>query len=490
MTDAGPHAPTLRSRISRGVAWTACERWLTRLAGLATLVVLARLLDVSDFGLVALATASIGVLQVLSEGGFGAYLIQARQVDQRVTSSVHWWALAIATACAVVLVAAAPILAKVLDEPRLTLVLVALSPLLVLNALSIVPMALLQRDLEFRVLALRQVAGVLVGGAVGVTAALAGWGVWALVAQLLVGTATSTAFLWIRSRWRPTRVLDRQAAGEATRYGSRVAAINLATALREQGEAYLIGGFAGTNALGVWTIARRLVVLVVDLGGTVISAVALPAFARMRDDRPRLVRAYTTAVGSSAVLILPAIAFLTVTSPALVPLLFGDQWSRSGDLAAILMLAGVFSVVGTLDRSVYFAIGRPGVELRLVTLLIALHLATIVAFVDSGLTVLAWATLIRAVLLWPVRATVLRRVAAIPVGTYAVVLPPLVAATALAVVTYYVGRAAPVGWTALTLQAPAGAFVYATALLLVSRHHRGMATRALRSARRRRSRAR
>ncbi|WP_165356739.1 lipopolysaccharide biosynthesis protein [Nocardioides zhouii] len=469
---------TLRGQVATGLAWTACERWLTRLAGLATLVVLARLLDVSDFGLIALASASTGVLQVLAEGGFGAYLIHARRADQRITSSVHWWALGIAAALAAMLVASAPLLAQAFNKPQLSLIVMAMSPLLVLNAASIVPVALLQRDLQFKVLAIRQVAGVLAGGTVGVSTALAGWGVWALVAQLLVGTTTSSAILWIRSAWRPSPVFDWRTANEATRYGSRIVAINLATALRDQGEAYLIGGFAGTTALGAWTIAKRLLLLVVDLCGTVISTVALPAFAQLRHDRPRLVRAYTTAVGSSALLMLPTIAFLSVTSSALVPLLFGGQWSGSGDLAAILMLAGVFSVLGTLDRSVYLAIGRPGVELGLVTMIVALHIVTIAVFVDSGLVVLAWATLIRAALLWPVRAVVLRRVAAVPVNAYAVVLPPVVAAAAQAAVMYYVGRAVPVGWAALSLQALAGGLVYVAAMTAISRDFRVLARRA------------
>ncbi len=487
MSGAATPPVSLRSQVTRGLAWTTFERWLTRLVGLATLVVLARLLDVTDFGLIALASASIGVLQVLSEGGFGAYLVHVRSLDQRITSSVHWWALGIAAASTAVLVAAAPLLASAFDEPSLKLIVMAMSPLLLLNAAAIVPMALLQRGLQFKVLAIRQVAGALIGGTVGISAAVAGWGVWALVAHLLVGSTISTAILWIRSSWRPTPVFDWRAASDATRYGSRIAAMNLAAALRDQAEAYLIGSFAGTHALGVWTIAKRLLSLVVDLCGTVISTVALPAFARMRDDRPRLVRAYTAAVHSSSLLIMPVIAFLAVTSSALVPLLFGSQWSRSGDLAAVMMLGGVFSVLATLDRSVYLAIGRPGVELRLVAVIITIHIVTIVLFVGSGLVALAWATLIRTALLWPVRALVLRRVAAIPLRAYAVVLPPVAAAAAQATVMFYVGRALPVGWTALSLQALVGVLVYLVAMTLISRDFRTLARGARGSARRRTS---
>lgn len=480
---------SLRSQVTRGLAWTTSERWLTRLIGLATLVVLARLLDVSDFGLIALATASTGVLQVLAEGGFGAYLVHARSVDQRITSSVHWWALGIAAAATAVLVAAAPLLAGAFDEPQLRLVVMALSPLLVLHAAAIVPMALLQRDLQFKVLAIRQVAGVIVGGAVGISAALAGWGVWALVAHQLVASTISTAILWIRSPWRPSAVFDRRAASDATRYGSNIAVINLATALRDQGEAYLIGSIAGTNALGVWTIAKRLLTLVVELCVTVVSTVALPAFARLRDDRPRLVRAYASAIRSSSVLLLPAIAFLAVTSSALVPLVFGSRWTRSGDLAAILMLAGIFSVLGTLDRSVYLAIGRPGVELRLVMFIIAIHIVTVALFVGSGLTALAWATLIRTALVWPVRAVVLRRVAAIPLRAYTVVLPAVAAAAVQATVMFYVGRALPVGWTALSLQALVGGLVYLAVMTAISPDFRTLA-RGVRASVRRRPRTR
>ncbi len=406
----------LRAGALRGVLWTGAGRYLVRVAGLVTLVLLGRLLAPEDFGVVALAVAFVTVLQTVAEAGFSVWLVQAEEVDDRTTSTAFWTSTAAGVVTAAALALAAAPLAALLDAPDLAPVLAALSLVLVLAGLASTPMALLTREMRFRELAVRQVVSVLLGCVVGVATALAGAGVWALVLQLLVQHASGLVLLLALSRWRPGRQWSRPLAVEMTRFGARVVGIQGLQQVRDQGEVLLIGAALGTTALGYWSVATRLLYVLLDLCLGTVATVATPTFVRMRDDVRRLAAAYGQSVGLSALVVGPALVALAVTSPQLVPLVFGERWTASGPLAAVLAVGGLATAMTFFDRSVLIARDRLDVELRLVVLVVVLHLGLVVAVGPAGLLPLAWALAARAFATWPVRALALRRVAGVPLS--------------------------------------------------------------------------
>src|SRR5688500_13626599 len=216
-----------RTAVAVGVGWTAAQKWLVRIAAVLTFVVLSRLLTPADIGLVALALAFLGVLGVVADLGASTFLVQTQQWDERTRSTTFWTTTALSIAATGLIVLLAGPLAGALGEPRLGPVIQALAPILVVTASTAVPTAILKRELRFRELALREMAAGLTSAVVGVALALAGAGVWALVAQSGTQALVSAVLVWHMSAWRPTRQVSRQAFQELRRFGGPVLGVNL-----------------------------------------------------------------------------------------------------------------------------------------------------------------------------------------------------------------------------------------------------------------------
>ena len=403
----------LRAAVASGVGWTAAQKWLVRISGVLTFVVLSRLLSPAEIGSVALAVAFLGVLGVVADLGAATFLVQTRSWDEPTRSTTFWTTLVLSgVGTAMVLVLGGP-MAGLLGEPRLTGVFQALAPILAINAASGVPTAILQRELRFRELALREMISALVSAAAGVALAFAGAGVWALVAQTLVQAAVASVLIWRMSAWRPTRQVSRAAFTELRKFGGPVLAINILQSVRDRLEQFLMGAMLGVAALGYWTVAVRLLALLADVSVAVFDSVALPVFAAARDSAPRFQRAFEGALSSTQVLMVPMLSMLAVGSPVVLPLAFGNGWGPAIVPAQVLCL--VYGVAGLayFNRAALLAHGRSGVECLLTATGLAMHLGIVLAVGPHGLVPLAWAFGAEAVVTVLLGAAVLRSTLAV-----------------------------------------------------------------------------
>jgi PST family polysaccharide transporter len=381
----------LRTAVASGVGWTAVQKWSLRLASVLTFVVLGRLLGPADIGLATLALACLGVIGVVAELGVTTFLVQTESWDEETRSTAFWTAMVLSFAAAGLVVGTAFPLAALLGQPRLAPVLMALAPILPLTALSAVPMAILQRELRFREIAVREMGASLLSAAVGLGLAATGAGVWALVAQSITQTAIGTVLVIGMSKWRPTRQVSRAAFSELRRFGGPVLGFNIMLAIRDRLEQFLLGALLGVSALGYWSVAMRLLALLSDVSVGVLDSVALPMFAATRGQPERFRRAFAQALGSTQVLLVPVLAVLAVASPFVVPWAFGAQWGPAVLPAQALCLAYGIAGLASFNRSALLAHGRPGVECLLVGAQLVVRLAVVVVVAPHGLTALAWA---------------------------------------------------------------------------------------------------
>lgn len=406
----GVSGATLRRQALAGAAWTAAERWLVRLAGLGTFIVLGRVLDPESFGTAALAISVIALVQVVADLGFSMWVLQARTVDQRMLSTTFWTSLGLGTLGAAVLGGVSFLLADLMNQPRLGPVLALLSVSLVLAGAASTPTALLSRDMRFKDLAVRQVTSILVGSFVGILSALLGAGVYSLVLQQLVQQFVAVSVLFRIAKWQPTFEFDPNVARQAVRFGFRVTGIQALQQSRDQGETLIIGLILGPVALGYWAVASRLLSTFLDVTLSVVSTVAAPVFLRLRDEPERMTRALRSSLLASSLLVGPALIGLALASPALIPVVFGERWEPSSQLAIALALGGVATSVSFFDRSVWLASERLDVELKLVAVIVLLHLTVVASVSQFGLLALAVAVALRALITMPMRIFAMHRV--------------------------------------------------------------------------------
>lgn len=377
---------TQRAMPSFGSAmkWSAVMNGGRQAGNLAVSFVLAYLLGPQAFGVIALAMVYVGLIQLVMQQGMGSALVQRRTLTEAQASTGFWMVMTSAAVLTVLALTFSGWWASVNNEPQLDPVIRGLTPLLLIRALIVVPDALLRRRMQFKPLALRMNLSVIGGGLVGVTAAAAGAGVWSLVLQQLVMAVLEAVVVLAAADWRPRLVATREAARELFTFSWKSGVASFGVFASSRIDVMIVGIFLGTTTVGLYRFAVRLVHTVLDSISGSLQAVSLPELARMQHDPARLSgRVLFLYRLTTAVCLVPLCA-LAAAGPAVIAIL-GSEWSEASNAVAILCLAGVGSVVGSLVGPVLQAIGQPGRLALLSWAAAALSGAVLVVFA-RGLT--------------------------------------------------------------------------------------------------------
>lgn len=345
---------------TRPWAWAVAQQVGRQAASYCVFILLARLLQPADFGLVALAAAWVGILGVFSDVGFGSALIQRREIAAAHLSSTFFLNLALGLSATLVGMAASWPLAAVLETPALQPVILALSVGFLINALGLTHLAVAYRDLRFKQLAVRDLLATLLGGAVGIAAALRGFGVWSLVIQTLVTSAAAAALLWATIPWRPEwSTVSRSALGDLWGYSSKLFAFNLFKYLVQNLDKLLVGVLAGQIALGLYNFGQKLVVYPIQNLAGAVGNWLFPRLSRL--PRRELVKTtYFQACALTSMAIYPPLALLVVVAGPGIPVVFGPQWEAATPVVPLFALVVAAMTLMSLAGSLLKALDRPG----------------------------------------------------------------------------------------------------------------------------------
>lgn len=410
---------SLRQRAIRGVFWSVVQKWGREGISLIVLVALSRLLAPEAFGLVALALVFTEFVNIFLDQGFSAAIVQHPNLEKEHLDTAFWISVAIGILLTAGGIAGAGLIGAFFHEPRLGPVVKWLSAGFILTALSSTQMAILQREMAFKSLAVRSMAAKLVGGIVGVSLAFAGFGVWSLVAQRLSAALAGIIVLWRASDWRPGFKLSKSHYKELFSFGVSVVGNNFLKVFVRRSNDFLIGYFLGPTLLGIYTIGYRLLLVVLRLVTGIINSVAFPMFARLQHSRERMRRAFYQVTQYTSLLAFPVFLGLAVLAPDLVPAVFGDQWARSVPIMQVLAFIGILESVMAFNGSVIRAAGKPSWQLGLMLLTSVGSLVGFMIAVRWGIVAVAASFVIVGYLVAPLSCVAVRKLIQIDYRTYA-----------------------------------------------------------------------
>jgi lipopolysaccharide exporter len=464
----------LDRRIVRGSAWVGLSYGGSHVASLLAVLVLARLLEPSAFGLVALAWAFMMVAAHLQGAGVSTALVYRRLPLEDAAGSAFVFSLASSLVLYAATFAAAPLAARAFDTPELTAVLRVLALALVLRGLGAAPYALLERRMDFRARGKCELIGALAQVAVSVSLAVAGAGVWSLVLGSLAAAAVQSTIGWLVAPFRPDP--RRASAGvicDLVRYGRFVSGTNLVNLLTTTLDNLVVGRVLGPAALGLYSVAYRLA----DAPSTVMAHIAggpmLAVFSLLQDDVARARRAFVHQLQRVALLALPASVVLAVAAEPVVLGLLGERWAGAVTALRILAVYGLVKSFTAPSGDVFNGSGRPQVAMAVGLVEVLLLLGALLVLVPrQGVQGAATAMLLTVTLCGTLKLALAMRMVALRAGELAAALAPcalcsLVLGASLLALLPAIETLPHVA--ALAVLAGSGAAVYAASTLLFAR---------------------
>lgn len=360
MTAPATEIGDINSRISHGLVWKAIS-WVFRyVAKIAVVVVLARLIGVGGYGLAGMAITFSGLVLIFADLGFGAALVQRRVLTEKDRSTVFWLSCLAGAVCTGIGIGLSPIVGWYFHEPAVGPLCAVLSLSFFITSLASVQIALLTREMDFRSLELRVMAGTLIGGIVGVAIALLGGGAWALIGQQLAIAIVSSVLLWIVTPWRPHLLFSRTSLGTLGRFSANVFGTRFLFYLNRNVDNLLIGRFIGPAALGAYAVAYNVMLIPMsDIAGP-IREVLYPAFSIMQELPQRIAAAWIRVNRVVGAISIPALLGLIAVAPDFVDVLLGDQWQTATPVIQILAWVGILQSLTSLNSSILQARDRTG----------------------------------------------------------------------------------------------------------------------------------
>lgn len=406
---------TVQKQFGKAVAWMALGNWTEQAVNFVVFVTLARLLGAEAFGLLAMAAVFVIFSEFLVRETLSEALISLLHVENGHLNAAFWSLTLLGFGLCGAIVLGAGWIGGSYDEPRIVPLVQALALTVPVIAVTAVPVAILRRDMQFRILSLRAIAGVVAGGVVGIGMALSGAGVWALVGQRLVQVGVNVILAWGAVKWRPQLQLTVSYLRDTGGLGIQVLFLRIGEIALTQVPVLIIGSVLGPVSAGIYSIAWRIVELASVLIAMPIRMAAQPAFAAINRQGKIAVDFLIDLVRLAGWLAFPAFAGLSALALPFLSTVFGEKWLVAAPVLMVMAPLGAYLSVEKQHQAFSLAGGRAG-ALALLTWAEAFLIALVIYWsLGQGLDKATLAQLLVLGALWPMRFWVIARMANRPV---------------------------------------------------------------------------
>jgi teichuronic acid exporter len=356
---------SLRHKTIRALLWSFLEFLLTRSTQLIVGILLARLLLPEQFGLIGILTVFIAIMQAFIDGGFGAALIQKRDVTHADLCSIFYFNIAIGLVVAAWMWAAAPWITDFYRQPILTPMMRALSLTIVLNSLGMIQSSILTKEINFKLQAKVSWIASGLSGIIGVSLAAMHFEVWSLVFQQISAALFRTMCLWRISSWRPAFIFSFNSLSEMFSFGSRMLFSRLLNQFFDNIYSLVIGKLFSATDLGYFLRARDLREIPSQTLLEVVGRVSFPVFSSIQDDPARLRKAMKKAMTASVMVNFPMMIGLAAIARPLVIVLLTPKWADCVPYLQLLCLVRLLYPLHLINLNVLQAMGRSDLFFRL-----------------------------------------------------------------------------------------------------------------------------
>jgi teichuronic acid exporter len=389
---------SLKQKSINGMLWTVSERLSVQAVQLLVQIVLARLLEPAQFGLIGMLMIFTAVAQSIMDSGFGSALIQKKDADQTDSSSIFFLNLIFGVILALVLSLAAPLIGKFYLQPTLTPITRVLSLTLIINAFSLVQTSLLAKKMDFKTQMKISLLAVIISGVIGIVMAYQGFGVWSLVAQMVSKSLFQAIFLWIFNDWRPKGVFSFSSLKSMFSFGSKLLFSGLIDTIFRNIYQTFIGKVYSPAELGFYSKAISIETAAIQATSSSLGQVLFPSMVHLQNDLDSLKKAYRKTIRLSLFLHFPLMIGLWAVADPLFRLLLTDKWAPSIPYFQILCIAALLYPLQVLNLNILKVKGRSDLFLKLEIIKKATVVLAIVLTYRHGIIVMLYGQIITSII--------------------------------------------------------------------------------------------
>lgn len=376
---------SLKEKTAKGLFWGGFSNGAQQLLNLAFGIVLGRLLDASDYGMVGMLTIFSAIASALQEGGFVSALTNRKEVCHKDYNAVFWFSILCSITIYILLFFAAPLIADFYKIPEL----IPLSRFsflgFVIASMSIAPRAYLFKNLKIKETTLISISSLGISGTVGILLAANGFAYWGMATQSITFVTVMTILNFYFSHWRPKLEFDFKPIREMIGFSSKLIITNIFNIINNNLFSVLLGKFYSAQEVGNFTQANKWNGMGHTLITGMINGIAQPVFTSVVDDRARQLAIFRKLLRFTAFISFPAMLGLSLVSKELIVITVGAKWLPSAYILQILCIWGAFIPIINLFSNLIISRGHSSIYMWNAICLSVLQLIAVCGMYPYGL---------------------------------------------------------------------------------------------------------
>lgn len=352
---------SLKDKTAKGFLWGALNNGTMQILNAVFGIIIARELTQEDYGLVGMLLVFSTIAAALQDSGFVTALVNKKDATHRDYNSVFWFNICISFLLYIILCAASPLIAKVYNEPRLVSLACYQFIGFFIASFSIIPRAILFKNLRQKELAIMSVVSLTLSGCVGVAMALNGMAYWGIATQSITFTLSNVIISWWYSKWRPSLKISIQPVREMFGFSSKMLVTYIFNCINNNIFSVLLGLFYRADTVGTYNQANKWNLMGAQTITGMVQGVAQPTFVQVGDDMERLRRSFRKMLRFTSFVAFPCMFGLALIAPEFITITITEKWISSAMLMRILCIGGAFLPIATLYFNLIISRGKSDV---------------------------------------------------------------------------------------------------------------------------------
>lgn len=388
----------IKTKVISGFIWQFAESCGAQIVSFIVSIILARILEPSDYGTISLLLVFITILNVFVDSGLGNALIQKKDADDADFSTVFIFNIFMCIVLYIIMFLCAPGIAVFYGDKSLVALIRVLSIIILISGVKNVQKAYVSKHMYFKKFFFATLGGTIFSAVVGIVLAYCGFGVWALVAQQLSNMLIDTIVLWYTVRWRPKWIFSRSRLKPLLLYGWKLLLAKLLDTVYNNLTQLIIGKQFSTADLAYYNRGQQFPNLIVSNVNSSIDGVLFPVMSKEQEDVDKLRRMTKRAITVSSFIMWPMMVGLAVIAEPMVKLILTDKWLECVPFLQIFCLSYALYPIHTANLNAIKALGRSDIFLKLEFIKKAVGITIIVVGISFGVYGLAVATLVASII--------------------------------------------------------------------------------------------